>query len=267
MNQFQTIQTQTKCPKCSESNFWETSDSRLKCKNCRRLFKPKPNPLNLSNQILSEVITEFLLGHSTNIILERVNISKYKLLKALTILRILMTKDLPEVFRKIVKLDDTYLAKTINKKDLESLKVEKTKFEFKPLKQPIIGILYLEGEIFAKILSNIEARDLKFLLKKRDKKKEAIFPDNWGSHFGLIFKGRVYRLTSPEDKKESRINVLEGFWGYLKRKLAAKGGVRKEKLPLYLGEYVWRHNHRKLTLKEQEKLLLNLVFQYFNFEN
>ena len=60
---------------------------------------------------------------------------------------------------------------------------------------------------------------------------------------------------------------MEGFWGYLKRKLAAKGGIRKEKLPLYLGEYVWRYNHRKLKLEEQEKLLSNLVFQCFNSGN
>jgi hypothetical protein len=55
---------------------------------------------------------------------------------------------------------------------------------------------------------------------------------------------------------------METFWGYLKRKLTAKGGIRKEKMPLYLGEYVWKYNHRKLSLKEQEKILLNLVLQH-----
>ena len=54
----------------------------------------------------------------------------------------------------------------------------------------------------------------------------------------------------------------KGFRGYLKRKLSAKGGIRKERLSLYLGEYVWRYNHRNLIFKEQdkeqEKHLLNL---------
>jgi hypothetical protein len=48
----------------------------------------------------------------------------------------------------------------------------------------------------------------------------------------------------------------------LKRKLAAKGGIRREKLPFYLGEYVWRYNHRKLSLKEQENRLFNLIFHH-----
>ena len=52
-------------------------------------------------------------------------------------------------------------------------------------------------------------------------------------------------------------NGLEGFWGYLKRKLAAKSEIRKEKLPLYLGEYVWKCNHRKLSLKEQKTFYLH----------
>jgi transposase-like protein len=56
----------------------------------------------------------------------------------------------------------------------------------------------------------------------------------------------------------NHINGLEGFWGYLKRKLASKGGVRREKLPLYLGEYVWRYNHRKKSDKVKMERILKL---------
>jgi len=52
---------------------------------------------------------------------------------------------------------------------------------------------------------------------------------------------------------------LEGFWGYLKRKLASKGGVKKEHLYLFLGEYVWRYNYRKLSLEEQRKRIVKLL--------
>ena len=40
-------------------------------------------------------------------------------------------------------------------------------------------------------------------------------------------------------KGKNHINGLEGFWDYLKRKLAAKGGVQRQYLPLFLGEYVF----------------------------
>ena len=216
----------TKCPRCSRLEFWKTAGKRLKCKKCRYVFTPRPNPLNLSSKILEQVVSEFILEHSTKIISERVNISKYKLFKLLTLLRKLMT----------------------------NVGAQK---EFVPIKQPIIGIICRGGKFFAEIIPNIEAKNLKSLFKK-----ESPVPESLEKYSGLAFKGSIHRLF-PKEKKEYRISALEGFWGYLKRKLAAKGGVRREKLPLYLGEYSWRYNHRKLTLKEQEKHLLNLVFQYF----
>jgi len=48
-------------------------------------------------------------------------------------------------------------------------------------------------------------------------------------------KGYVHRLIKHNkgeysDGKGNHINGLEGFWGYLKRRLSAKGGIRKERL-------------------------------------
>jgi hypothetical protein len=65
--------------------------------------------LQKNTKLLRKIIQEFLLEHSTNIILARVNISKYKLLKLLTLLRIVMTKDVSDVFSGIVELNETYL--------------------------------------------------------------------------------------------------------------------------------------------------------------
>jgi len=56
--------------------------------------------------------------------------------------------------------------------------------------------------------------------------------------------------------KGYHINDLEGFWGYLKRRLSAKGGIRKERLPLYLAEYVWKYNHRNDSIVMQKKLIM-----------
>ena len=240
-----------KCPKCFKSKFWKTGDNRLKCKNCRHIFTLKPNPLNISNKILNEVISEFLLEHSTNIILERINISKYKLLKTLTLLRILMVGDIPDVLREIMKLDEDYSEKS------SDFKLDNK------IKHPVIGILCKEEKVYAKILSNINEHDLKLFLKNQ-RKKDSISRcfEEWQKYIGLAFKGRFYRVV-PSENKKYRIDALETFWGYLKRKLSAKGGIRKEKLPLYLGEYAWRYNHRKLSFQEKEKHLLSLILQYF----
>lgn len=225
-----------KCPKCFSLDFWKTKDNRLKCKNCRCLFTPKINPFNIPNEVLEEIIFEFLMEHPINIILQRVKISKYKLLKVLTFLRKIITKDIPIEFKNMISL--------------------KNEPPINELKEPIIGILEKNGKIFARIL-NIEPDEVKNFLKKKEKTD---FKEDWVKNFGLIFKGSFFRLNS---EKKYQIDTLEAFWGYLKRKLSLKGGIRKEKLPLYLGEYVWRYNHKNLNLNEQKELLLNLLLKKF----
>jgi hypothetical protein len=61
-------------------------------------------------KILRSIIAEFDLEHSTNVILERCIISKYKLLKLLTALRTEVTKDISKAFSGVVEeVDETYL--------------------------------------------------------------------------------------------------------------------------------------------------------------
>jgi len=51
----------------------------------------------------------------------------------------------------------------------------------------------------------------------------------------------------------------QGFFGYLKRKLASKGGVQRKYLHLFLGEYVWRYNYRQLTVNQRVNRLMKLL--------
>jgi len=258
-----------KCPKCKSKEFWQLSDGRLKCKKCKYRFSKN----KFDFRLLRKVIEEFVLEHSTNVILARVKISKYKLLKILTLLRIAMTKDVPEVFSGIVEVDETYLGGQMkNKRKKERLKLGKNRSGFGTVKQAVFGILCREGKVFAEIVPGIEARDLQPLIEKQVKKGSIICSDTWRGYTGIATKGYVHRTVKHREgeysnKKGNHINGLEGFWGYLKRKLAAKGGIRRERLSLYLGEYVWRYNHRKLSLKEQENLLFTLFFKHFRSEN
>ena len=205
-----------KCPKCFHLDFWKTGDNRLKCKNCRYIFTPKPNPFNIQNELIEEVVSEFLLEHSTNIILERIEISKYKLLKLLNLLRKLMARDFP------------------------FFEDNQNQFENKDL---VLGIRFQEGKVFAEVVLDLKS------------------PEIERRYQGLVFKNSFHRLKREGGR---RIDVLEGFWGYLKRKISAKGGIRKERLPFYLAEYSWRYNHRKLSFKEQRDCLLKLLFEHFN---
>ena len=105
--------------------------------------------------------------------------------------------------------------------------------------------------MWVEIVPYVEANTLIPLLKKRVAKGSIVCSDTFRSYTGVAARGYVHRLVKHDrqeyvDSQGNRINRLEGFWDYLKRKLAAKGGIRRKRLPLYLVEYVWRYNHRDL---------------------
>jgi len=107
--------------------------------------------------------------------------------------------------------------------------------------------------VWAEVVPNVEAKTLLPLLHQQVAVGSVDCSDTFTSYTGLAAGGYVHRLVdhsqSFSDRQGGHVNGLEGFWGYLERRLAAKGGVRQEGLPLYLAEHVWRYNHRHLSRK------------------
>ena len=255
------------CSKCSNNDFWSLKDGRFRCTKCRKTFSDPRQKIRIPKAKLRKVVQEFLLEHSTNITLSRVDISKYMLLKILTLLRVAMTQDLPEVFEGTVEVDETYLGGQWKNKRLSVKRnLSKAKRGRGTKKQAVFGILCRNGKVWADLIDSVDAKQLQPRILKQVKKGSTVFSDTWRGYTGIASKGYVHRLV--KHSKDSyvtngnHINGLEGFWGYLKRKLAAKGGIRQSRLHLYLGEYVWRYNHRYLNLKEQEKYLTKSLKKY-----
>ena len=115
----------------------------------------------------------------------------------------------------------------------------------------------------AEVVPNVEAKTLLPLLHQRVQLGSIVCSDTFLSYTGVAAGGYVHRLVDHSqafsDRRGSHVNGLEGFWGYLKRCLAAEGGIRRERLPRYLAEYVWRYNHHRVAITEQVKVLIKLL--------
>lgn len=123
------------------------------------------------------------------------------------------------------------------------------------------------GKVFAELVDKTEAKDLIPIITKKVKPGTKIYSDTWRAYTGLATKGYVHRTVEHRKdeyvKGKNHINGLEGFWGYLKRKLSSKGGVRRKYLHLFLGEYVWRYNHKTMNLKQKTDRLLRQIYTNF----
>ena len=181
-----------------------------------------------------------------------------------------MAKDVPGIFSGTVEVDETYLGGQKKNKRKSQLKKEiESRRGWGTTKQPVFGILTRRGRVFARLVDDTEARDLLPIIAKKVKTGSSVCSDAWRAYTGLAARGYVHRTAEhgekeyvQKDKRKNHINGLEGFWGYLKRKLAAKGGIRRKYISLFLGESVWRYNYRSLTIEKQRERLLKKVTEF-----
>ncbi len=251
------------CPRCHCTKVYRLGTGKRRCSQCRYDFRPHRLPLYLSRDQWKEIITWFLLEQSSQNIAIRARFDRKRVLRALTWIRRALAKDVPEIFSGTVEVDETYVGGHWKNKR-KSIRAKGTKRGRGTKKQPVFGILCRNGEVWAEIVENVEVETLQPLISSKVKTGSIVCSDMWRAYTGIASRGFVHRLVNHGDReysdgKGNHINGLEGFWGYLKRKLAAKGGIRREKLFLYLGEYVWRYNHRKESDKLKMKRILELL--------
>ena len=218
-------------------------------------------PLNLSRKQWRQLLKWFILGLSSNKMTEQTGFNKPRILRALMVVRKVMKTDIPKQFSGIVEVDETYLGGQWKNKP-KSTRNKGTKRGRGTSKQPVFGIYARNGIVWAELVGDSKAKTLQPLITKQVSSGSTVYSDTWKGYTGIATKGYVHRLVDHNREyvnKGVHINGLEGFWGYLKRQLASKGGIRRDRLGLYLGEYVWRYNHRKLSADQQVNKLMNLL--------
>jgi len=253
---------QGQCPRCGHTKCWSIRREKRRCAACRYEWRKSSLPLRLTVTEWRRLLRWFLLGHSAAVIAQEALIERKRVLRALLLVRQVMARDLPVVFSGTVEIDETYLGGAWRNKR-RGERTQGTKRGRGTTKQAVFGILARGGQVWAQVVPNVAAKTLLPLLKGRVEPGTVVCSDSFKSYTGVAAGGYVHRFVDHSqrfsDGQGNHINGLEGFWGYLKRRLAAKGGIRRERLPLYLAEYVWRYNHRQLARAEQLKKLLKLL--------
>ena len=231
--------------------------------NCRREWNPNKLPLTLTQRQWKLILRWFVLGQSSLRTAELTGFKRKRIIRALLIAREAMKTDVPRQFSGIVEVDETYMGGQWKNKR-KKIRAGGTKRGRGTSKQPVFGIYARRGTVWAELVDDAEAATLQPLIRRQVRKGSVVCSDTWKGYTGIAIQGYVHRLVEHgkgeySDCRGTHINGLEGFWGYLKRKLAAKGGIRRERLDLYLAEYIWRYNNRKLSTDQQVKKLLALL--------
>jgi transposase-like protein len=139
-----------------------------------------------------EKFQEFLLEHSSNTVLSRVNISRYMLLKVLTLVRMVMVQDVPAVFEGTGEVDETYLGgQWKNERHAVKCRHGQSKRGRGTTKQPVFGILCRSGKVWAELIDGVEAKQLQPKILKQVKKGSIVCSDTWRGYTGIAAKGGI----------------------------------------------------------------------------
>ena len=251
-----------RCPRCRNTRAWVLRRGRARCARCRHEWRPGL-PLRLLRHQWHALLRCHAQGLSAQAIAHATGVERKRVLRALTCVRHALIGEVPPVFRGTVEVDETYLGGAWKNRRRGQRRAG-TRRGRGTSKTPVLGILCRGGLVWAQVVPDVAAQTLLPLIRRRVRPGSIVCSDTWTSYTGIAAKGYVHRLVAHgqgqySDHRGGHINGLEGFWGYLKRRLAAKGGIRRERLPLYLAEYVWRYNHRRLSVEQHVQQLLYLL--------
>lgn len=255
--------TRFPCPRCRHKTGYALKSGYKRCSKCGLDYEPGKLPLHLSKSQWRDVLEWFMRQQSSAAIARDTGLERRRVMRALTYTRHMMATDVPETFSGTVEVDETYIGGQWKNKR-KWTRDKGTKRGKGTAKQPVFGIYARKGTVWAELVDDTSSHTPLPLIRKQVSEGSTVCSDTWRGYTGIATEGYVHRLVKHgegefSNGKGTHINGLEGFWGYIKRRLAAKGGIRRERLGLYLAEYVWRYNNRKLPVDEQVKKLLALL--------
>jgi transposase-like protein len=257
------------CPFCGFGRSWAVRGKKRKCRSCRREFGGSSYPVagfRLTVTVWRKAIATFLRERTEVRIAEESGVSLKTAQKIAHHFRIIMSKEVPEVFQGAVEMDEAYIGGQRKNKRLHIRRIQGKRGHGTD-KLPIVGLFSRNaGKVY--VVVEPKKLDVKFIfgtIEKRVALGARILTDGFLMYRALPTIGYIHEYVDHAGGEYVRgdvhTNNIEGFWGIMKRKLGCIGGMRRGRLHLFVAEIVWKFNHRNESLLERERALARLVFR------
>lgn len=258
--------TKMKCPRCGFCKSWGLRRGSRKCKRCRREWSPTRqlvSGIRAGTKEWRKFLQCFLRYKTTKNIALHVGYSLPTVLAMCQVVRKVMENDLPERFNGIVEVDETYIAGTWYNKRWSTRK-HGTKRGRGTTKQAVFGLCgRAKKQVRAWLVPNVLKKTLMPIIKDYVAPGSTIYSDAYQLYQETRHEGYAHDFVDHHQNEYARgkvsTNMMEGFWGILKRRLRSTGGVRRERLCWYVIEECWRYNHLALLEEEKIERLIDLL--------
>jgi hypothetical protein len=250
-----------KCPRCGHKKSWVIRRNKRKCAVCKYEWPLKKFPLQISRSEWPRLIQHYLEVETVKSIVNKMKLGRGQVLRACGIIRTVMTLDTPGEITEIFSGSQSPEKIFIGHFESYYFKKRQIFASSNPIASlnGVYALVYHNERVYGRLISEQTYKELEKIMNESAGK---IIP--WSPvldrYTGVITKTRLYYFNHEE---ESRVDiphmVCYSIWVDLKILIAAKHGIRREWLPLYIGEIIWRHNFDKLNTISQRKRILSLI--------
>jgi hypothetical protein len=201
-------------------------------------------PLRLTQQQWRSLLWWFARGMPSALIASETRLERKRVLRALTVVRQAMTRSVPPNTTPA-----PHAAGDHSRTAERFTRSVKTRF-------PAFGLYTARGRVWAEVMPDADALELHRLLRDRESRRSVA--ERFSRRYSAVaYRGRLFRIGRA-GSDDAPFGQIEAFWSYLHRQLRSKGGIRRERLGLYLAEYSWRYN-RRIPPAEQVREFLKLI--------
>jgi transposase len=248
-----------RCPECGSGNAWLLKDGRRRCVRCRFDWKPGRFPLRLKPRQWRALLQWFVRGLPSARIAHETSLDRKRVLRALTVVRLAMVRSVPADVRRAADTETSPVSRGARHRAPSAAPRRSTDASRPRRRYATLGLYAAHRRVWAEVIPDADAEQLERLLREWKARRPVASP-GLQRYTADVSRGRLHRLAEPAaDRPSVPFGQVEAFWAYLQRQLRAKGGVRRERLGLYLAEFAWRYNHRQLSPAEQVRELLALI--------
>lgn len=260
-----------RCPKCSHSRHWKLRRGKLRCKRCRAEFSPKASALpgfRMGRAALREAALAFVVHRTVRRVMPAARLSIVTAQKVCHAFRLAIAAEDREPFAGPAEVDETYIGAQRKNQRLHIRKLYPPKRGHGTHKLPIIGALdRATGTVRVEVMARKLDKTIVLGFVSRSVAADArVFTDGFAYYRDLTALG--YRHESVDHnageyvRGDVHTNGIEGFWGFMKRRMGNIGGMRRSRLGLFAIELAWRYNNRRSSDDEKAELLVGFAIKF-----
>ena len=108
-------------------------------------------------------------------------------------------------------------------------------------KHLFFGMYVRDGAIYTELISGALTKTCRALIKGKLSPEQAVQAEGWPGYDGLVDVGHDKYLRIGKTEKSVKIDAIEAFWSFVKRRLAKFNGANRH-FDLHLKECEWRYN-------------------------